>query len=71
MSARIETLIFCDGDNCPENQPYAAGDARELSAKRQRARYGCDGWKYIKGKDYCPQCVERISGAKERTKWET
>ena len=61
MSVEIETLIFCDGgDGCPENGPYADGDARSKTAKAQRATYGGDGWRYIGGKYYCPACASRI-----------
>lgn len=65
MSVHKETLIFCDGDGflgkaCPLDCPWGEADGRSRTAASQRASYGVDGWRYIKGKDYCPACVKRL-----------
>ncbi len=52
MSAIILTIIGCD--ECGET--YASGDMKQMTAKEQRDEYKVDGWKYSKGKDYCPEC---------------
>jgi hypothetical protein len=62
MSVVVETLIFCDGGDeglpCPMDGPYGSGDGRSRSAGSQRKGYRSDGWRYIGGKDYCPDCVK-------------
>lgn len=47
----VETFIICD--KC--NISYGL-DNRFLNGKQHRKGYKTDGWKYIKGKDYCPKC---------------
>ncbi len=56
MSAKIETLVICDGPICGE--VYAEGDARHESASQQREGYGGDGWHFSGGKDFCQKCWE-------------
>lgn len=61
MTATIETIIGCDGGvECPFDGSYADGDARDQSAKEQRSKYWMEGWVYRNGKDYCPDCAERL-----------
>lgn len=67
MTAKIDTVITCDGgDKCPLDTAYG-GDASYRSASIHRSTYWIDGWVYRKGKDYCPACAERLgfSQAKE------
>jgi hypothetical protein len=65
VSIVIETLIFCDGAErgwpCPEDGPYASGDARGERASAQRATARTDGWRTVGGVlDYCPECAKRL-----------
>lgn len=63
MSVAKETLIFCDGGEaleCPMDGCYSDGDTRHNNAAHIRAGYKGDGWRFIKGKDYCPDCVKRL-----------
>lgn len=64
MSAVTETLIFCDGGpKCKsDGDPWANGECRSDTAKLQRHRYQVDGWQYINGKDFCPDCIRRMNG---------
>lgn len=59
MSIVIETFIMCDG-GCG----YAHGvDDRSKTGKQQRESAKRDGWLFIKGRDYCPDCgVRRKTG---------
>lgn len=66
MGAVMETLIFCDGPNCPRDGPYGDGDTRSLTARQQRQSYRLDGWTYRGGKDYCPECRDKIHEAPSR-----
>ena len=60
MSATKITYIYCDGEDCPiAGQPYSADVGPTETAAVQRKYYGASGWKYVGGKDYCPECVER------------
>lgn len=61
MSVSVETLIFCDGEGCTRDGPYADGDARHARAKEQRKGYAMDGWRFVGGKDYCPDCAARMT----------
>lgn len=63
MGAMKQTLIYCDGENCPHDGPYNP-DYEAGSAARQRQQYRQDGWRYINGKDYCPECVAKLQSSK-------
>lgn len=63
MSAHKMTLVWCDGgDECPQETPYADSDASSQTAARQRETYHLDGWRFVNGKDYCPDCNKRLFG---------
>lgn len=57
MSVVTEIFIVCDGVgnemDCYRN--YGV-DSRQLTAKQHRAKFRVNGWRHIKGKDYCPVC---------------
>lgn len=55
MSIVVETFLICDG--CNTN--YGV-DSRHLSAGAHRANAKQDGWKMKNGKDYCPECAEKL-----------
>lgn len=52
MALIIESFLICDG-NCNTN--YGV-DSRSLTGKRHRSLAKQEGWTYIGGKDYCPDC---------------
>ncbi len=60
MSATIETIITCDGatPKCSGNDWSA--DSRFLSASQQRANARENGWRHVRGKDYCPECWKEL-----------
>lgn len=64
MSAVVETLIVCDGNDlgvaCPQRGCYSDGDTRHERASTIRKRYGGDGWVYRRGKDFCPHCAVKL-----------
>jgi hypothetical protein len=67
MSVKIETIISCDGGTgCPHGGCYADGDQRDMSAAQQRKSYVADGWRYYKGKDYCPDCAAKLPPPKTK-----
>lgn len=49
MSWSKSVTIWCDGENCPE---WIEPGYQTIRAARREA----EGWKYSKGKDYCPEC---------------
>lgn len=57
MSAVVEIFLICDGDKCDGNR-YGV-DSRNHTAKHQRQAAKLNGWKFIKGKDYCNQCAPK------------
>jgi len=59
MTATIETIITCDGLTCQSDRAYADGDQKMDSASMQRANFSW-GWRFINGKDYCPECVAKL-----------
>lgn len=52
MSIVTEKYISCDG--CGYN---AADVNRQSSGIEQRKALKAEGWHQVKGKDYCPTCV--------------
>lgn len=61
MSIVTEKLLFCDGGNlCPEDGPYGCADGRNDTAAEQRRQAKDIGWIRRKGKDYCPECANRL-----------
>lgn len=56
MSAKIETLVICDGPCC--GAVYLEGDVRHETALRQRSGFAAEGWHFAGGKDFCPACWE-------------
>ena len=58
MITQIYEMV-CDGE-CSD---CITGDLNEsLDTLRERADK--EGWKRIDGKDYCPECAEKVRGAK-------
>lgn len=52
----ISTILICDG-GCGEtfgvDNQWRNGYTQRKEAKEQ------EGWKFIKGKDYCPKCASK------------
>jgi len=49
-----ETYMFCDLcfiDFCPDLQHLKGYEIRKIAKE--------NGWKYIKGKDICPNCIQK------------
>ena len=58
MSASLQYLVTCDGNECERNGvPYDDGKSSYVSAAEQRAIYHDDGWRRLDGCDYCPACL--------------
>lgn len=55
----VERFLVCDGmyGMCGDN--YGV-DNRHYTAKQHRKSAKDNGWVFIKGKDYCPVCAEKI-----------
>lgn len=54
MSIVVETFLICDG--CGKNFGI---DNRERSSFTQRLHAKSNGWKAIRSKDYCPNCIKQ------------
>lgn len=48
----VETFIICDG-NCGTNFGV---DNRNMNGAYHRGKAKMNGWKYVNGKDFCPEC---------------
>lgn len=64
MSAKIETLVICDGSRC--GRVFGEGDGRHDTAARQRIDAAADGWRYSGRRDYCPKCWAERRAAKAK-----
>lgn len=59
MTITHETLIHCDGDDCPlGGEPLGSGDDRSRPAKIQLRG---EGWLVRHGKHYCPHCRDDLA----------
>lgn len=56
MSAVIETFLLCDTPQCDNSFGV---DTRNQSVREQRRDAKLNGWKFVKGKDYCPECIRK------------
>lgn len=66
MSAVIETFLICDG-NCGRN--FGVDNRHETAAQhRESAKQA--GWRYVNGKDFCPECFPKAEKRKKSIpKW--
>ncbi len=53
MGAIIEIFIVCD--TCGENHGTDCRNNTSVSKQRKSAKL--NGWRFYKGKDYCPSCT--------------
>jgi len=64
MSIVIETLVYCDGDDCPlEGAALHNSDLREQTATQQLRN---SGWATRWRKHFCPDCrkIRKVSTLK-------
>lgn len=57
MSVTIETIVSCDGDSpdC-EGHDWSADSRSHTAAEQRQMAKEQMGWRFHKGKDYCPTC---------------
>ena len=56
MTIVTEHILICDGPACRLDETYADGDARHNQKSELLRAARLDGWRRVKGKDYCPDC---------------
>jgi hypothetical protein len=63
MSIIIETFIKCDGNSIDCHENFGVDD-RWKTGIQQRKEMKANDWKHIKGKDYCPACLQEMAEQK-------
>jgi hypothetical protein len=58
----IKTLryLYCDSQECKGDEPHTVAPHAGTTATELRNDAAKRGWKRIGGKDYCPECADRL-----------
>jgi hypothetical protein len=60
MSTVRQTLLYCDGLDCPRGGDAFTEGNGTFNAKEQRKFAERQGWVFRCGKDYCPECAPAL-----------
>ncbi len=55
----MRPTIWCDGDDCIEYFLMLATEYRSRQIKVARSEARSCGWRYVDGRDLCPDCFKR------------